>query len=125
MLLTLVCCSSAAPGRVSITSSATFVNSWITRHAQTASRLPSQSYLAILSHHDSSLDDGLQGEGAMSAVIDFPYRDHVDRHSDRHQLWDRFERADLFEHSLDLQAQGVSQRQAAKQLQVPRTTLQA
>jgi hypothetical protein len=57
----------------------------------------------------------------MSTVIDFPYGDNVDRH----QLWDRFERADLFEHSLGLQAQGVSQRQAAKQLQVPRTTLQA
>jgi hypothetical protein len=57
----------------------------------------------------------------MSTVIDFPYRDNFDRH----QLWDRFERADLFEHYLDLQAQGVSQRQAAKQLQVPRTTLQA
>ncbi len=39
--------------------------------------------------------------------------------------WDRFERADLFEHYIELQAQGVSQRQAAKQLQVPRTTLQA
>ena len=39
--------------------------------------------------------------------------------------WDRFERADLFEHSLELQAQGVSQRQAAQELQIPRTTLQA
>ena len=57
----------------------------------------------------------------MSTVIDFPYRDNFDRH----QLWDRFERADLFEQYLDLQAQGVSQRQAAKRLQVPRTTLQA
>ena len=57
----------------------------------------------------------------MSTVIDFPYCDNFDRH----QLWDRFERADLFEHYLALQAQGVSQRQAAKQLQVPRTTLQA
>jgi hypothetical protein len=56
---------------------------------------------------------------------DFPYRNNFDCHSDRHQLWDRFERAALFEHYLDLQAQGVSQRQAAKQLQVPRTTLQA
>jgi len=83
--------------------------------------LQSQSYLAILRHQDSSLDDGLQGEAAMSIVIDVPYRDNFDRH----QLWDRFERADLFEHYLDLQAQGVSQRQAAKQLQVPRTTLQA
>jgi len=61
----------------------------------------------------------------MSTGIDFPYRDNFDRYSNRHQLWDRFERADLFEHYLDLQAQGVSQRQAAKQLQVPRTTLQA
>jgi hypothetical protein len=57
----------------------------------------------------------------MSTVIDFPYRDNFDRH----QLWDRFERADLFKQYLDLQAQGVSQRQAAKQLQVPRSTLQA
>jgi hypothetical protein len=110
---------------VSITSSATFVNSWVTRHAQTASRLQSQSSLAMLSHHDSSLDDGLQGEVAMSTVIDCPYRDHFDRHSDRHQLWDRWERANLFEPSLDLPAQGVSQRQAAKQLQGPPTTLQA
>src|SRR5262245_24857193 len=63
----------------------------------------------------------LEGEVAMSTVIDLPHRHNFDRH----QLWDRFERADLFEHYLDLQAQGVSQRQAAKQLQVPRTTLQA
>src|SRR5262249_17008766 len=38
---------------VSITSSATFVNSRITRHAQTTSRLQSESYLTILSHHAS------------------------------------------------------------------------
>ena len=61
----------------------------------------------------------------MITVIDLPYRDNCDRHFDRHKLWERFERADLFEHYLDLQAQGVSQRQAAKRLQVPRTTLQA
>ena len=61
----------------------------------------------------------------MSTVIDFPQRDHFDCHFDRHQLWDRFERADLFEQYLDLQAQGISQRQAANQLQVPRSTLQA
>jgi hypothetical protein len=30
----------------------------------------------------------------MSTVLDLPYRDNFDRH----QLWDRFERADLFEH---------------------------
>jgi hypothetical protein len=84
-----------------------------------------ESYLAILSHPYSSLDDGSQGEVAMSTVIDFPSHDNFDCHSDRHQLWDRCERADLFEHYLDLQAQGVSQRQAAMQLHVPRTTLQA
>jgi hypothetical protein len=39
--------------------------------------------------------------------------------------WDRFERADLFEHYRALRAQGMSQRQAAQELQVPRTTLQA
>ena len=83
--------------------------------------LQSASYLAILSHLYSLLHDGLRGEVAMGTVIDFARYDH----NDRHQLWDRFERADLFEHYLDLQAQGVSQRQAAKQLQVPRTTLQA
>ena len=57
----------------------------------------------------------------MGTVIDFARHDHIDRH----QLWDRFERADLFDQYLDLQAQGVSQRQAARQLHVPRSTLQA
>src|SRR5215471_1924477 len=63
----------------------------------------------------------LEGEVAVSTVIDFPHRDHCGRH----QLWDRFERADLFEQYLDLQAHGLSQRRAAKRLQVPRSTLQA
>lgn len=57
----------------------------------------------------------------MSTVSDFSHRDNVDRH----QRWDRFKRADLFEQYLELQAQGLSQRQAAQQLHVPRTTLQA
>lgn len=57
----------------------------------------------------------------MSPVVDFPQRDTLDRP----QRWDRFDRADRFEHSIELKAQGVSQRQAAKPLQVPRTTLQA
>src|SRR5437870_10075593 len=39
--------------------------------------------------------------------------------------WDRFERADLFEQYRELRTQGVSERQAAKGLKVPRTTLQA
>ena len=44
---------------------------------------------------------------------------------DRHQRWARFERADLFERYGELHTQGVSQRQAAKVLDVPRSTLQA
>jgi hypothetical protein len=39
--------------------------------------------------------------------------------------WDRFERADLLEQYRALRAQGLSERQAAKELKVPRTTLQA
>ena len=39
--------------------------------------------------------------------------------------WDRFERADLFEQYQQLRTQGVSERQAAKDLNLPRTTLQA
>jgi hypothetical protein len=39
--------------------------------------------------------------------------------------WDRFERADLFEQYRELRTQGVSERQAAKELKVPRTPLQA
>jgi hypothetical protein len=75
----------------------------------------------MLSQPYLSLDDGLQGEGALRTGTDFPHHDH----GDRHQLWDRCERATLLGPYLALQAQGVSQRQAAKQLQVPRTTLQA
>lgn len=45
--------------------------------------------------------------------------------NDRTQRWDRLERADLFERYGDLHAQGFSQRQAAQELEVPRTTLQA
>ena len=44
---------------------------------------------------------------------------------ERHQRWDRVERAELCAQYGDLQAQGVSQRQAAQQLAVPRSTLQA
>jgi len=47
------------------------------------------------------------------------------RNDDRHQRWDRIERTEFFEHYRDLQAQGLSQRQAAKVLDVPRSTLQA
>jgi hypothetical protein len=46
-------------------------------------------------------------------------------HEDRNQRWDRIERADLLAQYGALQAQGISQRQAAQVLEVPRTTLQA
>jgi len=39
--------------------------------------------------------------------------------------WERFERADLFEQYQELRTRGISERQAAKALKVPRTTLQA
>src|SRR5256714_13206771 len=39
--------------------------------------------------------------------------------------WDRCERADLFAQYRELRTQGISERQAAKELKVPRTTLQA
>ena len=44
---------------------------------------------------------------------------------DRHQRWERIERAEFFEPYRDLQAQGLSLRQAAKALEVPSSTLQA
>jgi hypothetical protein len=49
-----------------------------------------------------------------------PYINHVSQ-----PRWDRYERADLFEQYRELRTQGLSERQAAKELKVPRTTLQA
>src|SRR5438552_6666689 len=46
-------------------------------------------------------------------------------HEDRTPRWDRTRRAELFDQYGDLQAQGLSLRQAAKALDVPRSTLQA
>ena len=46
-------------------------------------------------------------------------------HQDSQPRWDRFERADLFAQYRELRTQGISERQAAKELKVPRTTLQA
>jgi hypothetical protein len=63
----------------------------------------------------------LTKEVAVGTVI----QDKPQSNPERQPRWDRFERADLFAHYLELQAQGVSQRQAAQELQVPRTTLQA
>jgi len=57
----------------------------------------------------------------VGTVIQYPQRSN----EDRHQRWDRLERAELFEQYRDLQAQSLSQRQAAKVLHVPRSTLQA
>jgi hypothetical protein len=57
----------------------------------------------------------------VSTVIHYAQRGN----GDRNQRWDRIARADLFEQYGALQAQGVSQRQAAKVLAVPRSTLQA
>ena len=45
--------------------------------------------------------------------------------ADRTPRWSRTQRAALFEQYLALQAQGLSLRQAAKALEVPRSTLQA
>ncbi len=47
------------------------------------------------------------------------------RHPDSQPRWDRLERADLFEPYREWRTQGLSERQAATELTVPRTTLQA
>ncbi len=57
----------------------------------------------------------------MSTVIDSLPRGKFAQH----HRWERIRRAELLEAYRDLQTQGLSQRQAAKQLEVPRTTLQA
>jgi len=57
----------------------------------------------------------------VGTVIQYQQRGH----DDRHQRWDRIERAERCERYGALQAQGRSQRQAAKVLDVPRSTLQA
>ena len=57
----------------------------------------------------------------MGAVI----QSQPQRNEARQAHWDRLERADLFEPYRELRTQGLSERQAAKELKVPRTTLQA
>ena len=47
------------------------------------------------------------------------------RNAARQAHWDRLERADLFSQYRVLRTQGLSERQAAKEIKVPRTTLQA
>ena len=57
----------------------------------------------------------------MGTVIQDPQRGNADRN----QRWNRIERAERLERSGDRTVQGMSQRQAAKGLDVPRRTLQA
>ena len=57
----------------------------------------------------------------MGTVIAYEQRSKVERH----QRWERSRRAELLAQYHELHAQGLSQRQAAKRLDVPRTTLQA
>jgi len=52
-------------------------------------------------------------------------QDEQHHHPESQPRWDRLERADLFEQYRELRTQGLSERQAAKELKVPRTTLQA
>jgi Family of unknown function (DUF6399) len=52
-------------------------------------------------------------------------QDKQQRNPEGQPHWDRFERADLFEQYRELRTQGLSERQIAKKLHVPRTTLQA
>ena len=63
----------------------------------------------------------------MGTVIQTHPQSHDDHksHDDRTPRWDRTRRAHLFDQYLALQAQGLSLRQAAKALEVPRSTLQA
>ena len=63
----------------------------------------------------------------MGTVIQTHPQSHDDHksHDDRTPRWNRTRRAELFDQYLELQAQGLSLRQAAKALEVPRSTLQA
>jgi hypothetical protein len=63
----------------------------------------------------------LEEEGAVATII----QDKHYGNAARHQRWTRLERADLFTRYDALHAQGISQRQAAQVLDVPRSTLQA
>lgn len=52
-------------------------------------------------------------------------QDTQQRNPDRQPRWDRLDRADLFAQYRELRTQGISERQAATERKVPRTTLQA
>src|SRR5215470_4159596 len=64
---------------------------------------------------------GFGREVAMATIIQATQHGN----HDRNQRWTRLERADLFARYGELHSQGVSQRQAATVLDVPRSTLQA
>jgi hypothetical protein len=64
---------------------------------------------------------GIEQEVAMGTVI----QSTTQSNDDRTPRWSRTQRAALFEQYLELPAQGLSLRQAAKVLEVPRSTLQA
>jgi hypothetical protein len=75
-------------------------------------------------HHPSPArlnGERLEEEVAVATIIP----DKPRGHEDRHQRWARIERADLLAQYGELHAQGLSPRQAAKGLDVPRSTLQA
>src|SRR2546429_5992528 len=64
---------------------------------------------------------GMNKEGAVETIIQARHQSN----EAPHPRWDRMERAERFDQYLELQAQGISQRQAAHKLEVPRSTLQA
>src|SRR5215510_14336879 len=64
---------------------------------------------------------GMSQEVTVGTVI----QSKAQSNDDRTPRWSRTQRAELFEQYLELQAQGLSLRQAAKALEVPRSTLQA
>src|SRR5262245_48002937 len=64
---------------------------------------------------------GMKKDVAVGPVIQD--RPQINHSSQPH--WDRFERANLFAQYRVLRTQGISERQAAQELKVPRTTLQA
>jgi hypothetical protein len=63
----------------------------------------------------------MKKEVAVGTAIQYTQRSN----NDPTPRWDRTQRAQLFDQYLALQAQGLSLRQAAKALEVPRSTLQA
>src|SRR3989441_5677131 len=64
---------------------------------------------------------GMDQGGRVETII----QDTQQRNPESQPRWDRLERADLFEQYRELRTQGLSERQAAKELKVPRTTLPA